>query len=123
MRSHLQTSVAFVALLGIGWLLGNQTSTNGQIPNVLNINQWEYKADGFNVASANALGKDGWELVGVHVRPMEENVPCISVVCNQPIPRRNEHMLRKLRIAWSAVFGVMCLLPSAAAACARISRC
>ena len=72
MRSHLQTSVAFVALLGIGWLLGNQTSTNGQIPNVLNINQWEYKTDGFDVASANALGKDGWELVGVHMRPNGE---------------------------------------------------
>ena len=68
MRSHVQTSVAFVALLGIGWLLGNQTSTNGQIPNVLNINQWEYKTDGFDVASANVLGKDGWELVGVHMR-------------------------------------------------------
>jgi hypothetical protein len=68
MRSKLPTSAAFVALLGIGWLLGNQTSTNGQIPNVLNINQWEYKADNFSVEGANALGKDGWELVCVHMR-------------------------------------------------------
>jgi hypothetical protein len=59
--------VAFVALLGIGWLLGNQNSTNGQIPNVLNINQWEYRSGQFDVTRANALGKDGWELVGVHV--------------------------------------------------------
>jgi hypothetical protein len=67
MRSHLQTSVAFIALLGIGWLLGNQTSTNGQIPNVLNINQWDDKVDNFDVSRANELGKDGWELVGVYV--------------------------------------------------------
>jgi hypothetical protein len=67
MRSHLKTSVAFVALLGIGWLLGNQTSTNGQIPNALNINQWEYKTDRFDISRANDHGKDGWELVGVHV--------------------------------------------------------
>jgi hypothetical protein len=67
MSQNLRTLVAAAVIIILGLILLNRST--GQIPNAVQIDQWDYRIESGNdvsLATAKANGKDGWELVTVY---------------------------------------------------------
>ena len=66
MSQNLRTLMVAAVIIALASLALNRST--GQIPNAVQIDQWEYHYDDKGTANANSLGKEGWELVTVWVQ-------------------------------------------------------